>query len=232
MVRKLIAKLFSILFMLLVLGAGYWGYHYLTDNSEPSYAMDNIPPYSGSASVIINNDKPVKDIPKRDEGLYYGDLDALGRTGAAEATLSPNTLAEGERGDISHIKPAGWHTVKYPEQIEDRFLWNRCHCLGWVFSFGDRSNVPELLFTGTRYLNVEGMLPIEKEILYYIKKSGGKIYYRVTPMYTGDNLIADGVLMEAVSEDGKFSRCRYCFNVQPKIGIDYKTGESWIEETK
>ena len=180
--------------------------------------------------TVVNGDKPDITLTGEEKiGLYLSPLDQLGRAGVASAYISKDTLQDGERGEIGHIRPAGFHTVKYPDQIEDLYLWNRCHLIMWAL-YGDDTNVPENLITGTRYMNVNGMLPIEKEVLGYIRKTGSEMYYRVTPKYTGDNLIADGVLIEALSKDGRFSLCRYVRNEQPGIDIDYKTGESRIAE--
>ena len=187
---------------------GYW---FLKNRSEtPSNVQ--------SSCIVVNDDKPDITLTGEEKiGLYLSPLDELGRAGVASAYISKDTLQDGERGEIGHIRPSGWHTVKYPDQIEDIFLYQRCHLIMWAL-YGDDTNVPENLITGTRYMNVEGMLPIEMEVLNYIRKTGSEMYYRVTPKYTGDkgdNLVADGVLIEALSKDGRFSRCRYVENVQP-----------------
>jgi DNA-entry nuclease len=134
--------------------------------------------------------------------------------------------AEGEeRGEIGMVKPAGWHTVKYPDVISDLYLYNRCHLIGWQLC-AENANVLNLT-TGTRYLNVEGMLPFENQVDDYIDETGNHVLYRVTPIFVDDELVCRGILMEAKSiEDDDCVFCVYCYNVQPRIGIDYKTGES------
>lgn len=136
-----------------------------------------------------------------------------------------------KRGAIGMVKPSGWHTVKYPELIKDRYLYNRCHLIGFQLA-GENANTKNLI-TGTRYLNVDGMLPFEDEVADYVKETDNHVLYRVTPVFDGDNLVASGVQMEAesVEDDGagvKFNV--FCYNIQPGIGIDYATGDSWVDD--
>lgn len=194
--------------------------------------------YSNSPSIIVNDNMPFFDLtnagmqPTDQSWEYYNQLDDLGRTQIARANLSPETMpAEGEeRGEIGHIKPAGWHTSNYREtdvQIDGNYLYNRCHLIGWQLS-GENDNALNLI-TGTRYLNVDGMLPYENMIANYIRETGNNVLYRVTPCYNGDNLVCDGILLEAMSvqEPDTFAFCVYCYNVQPGVYIDYATGENW-----
>ena len=188
-----------------------------------------IPVYSGKPYAEINDNIPffeLKNMPEKDFE-QYSPLDALGRCGAAYALLSPALMPEGERGNIGMIRPTGWHTVKYPEQIEDLYLYTRCHLIAWCLA-GENANEKNLI-TGTRYMNVKGMLPFEEEVASYIDRTGNHVLYRATPIFTGRNLLADGVLMEAysVEDDGAgICFCVYCFNVQPGIEIDYRDGSS------
>lgn len=136
-----------------------------------------------------------------------------------------------KRGAIGMVKPSGWHTVKYPELIKDRYLYNRCHLIGFQLA-GENANTKNLI-TGTRYLNIDGMLPFEDEVADYVKETDNHVLYRVTPVFDGDNLVASGVQIEAesVEDDGagvKFNV--FCYNVQPGIGIDYATGDSWVDD--
>ena len=136
-----------------------------------------------------------------------------------------------ERGKIGMIKPSGWHTVKY-DVIKDRYLYNRCHLIGYQLA-GENAN-PKNLITGTRYLNVEGMLPFENLVADYVNNTGNHVLYRVTPMFSGSNLVANGVLIEAKSvEDngGGILFNVYCYNVQPGVGINYENGDSWLDGT-
>ena len=135
-----------------------------------------------------------------------------------------------ERGNIGSVKPTGWHTVKY-SGIDGNYLYNRCHLIGYQLTAENANN--KNLITGTRYMNVEGMLPFENMVADYIKETNNHVLYRVTPIFESNNLLASGVLMEAksVEDNGKgIEFCVYCYNVQPGIEINYKTGESSGQE--
>lgn len=157
----------------------------------------------------------------------YSELDSLGRCGAATAVIGKETLPTEERGRIGMIKPSGWHTVRYDGIVEGNYLYNRCHLIGYQLS-GENDNRCNLI-TGTRYLNVSGMLPFENLVSDYVTKTGNHVLYRVTPKFYKDDLLAEGVLMEARSvEDGGegICFCVFCYNIQPGITIDYRTGDS------
>jgi len=133
-----------------------------------------------------------------------------------------------DRGSIGQVKPSGWHTVKY-DCVDGKYLYNRCHLIGFQLT-AENANTKNLI-TGTRYLNVEGMLPFENMVADYIKETGNHVLYRVTPIYEGDNLVVSGVQMEAksVEDNGEGILFNvYCYNVQPGVTIDYATGESQL----
>lgn len=156
----------------------------------------------------------------------YSELDSLGRCGTAFACLGQDLMPRGERGDISGIHPTGWHSVQY-DFIDGKNLYNRCHLIGWQLS-GEDANRKNLI-TGTRYMNVEGMLPFENMVADYIKETGCHVLYRVTPVFQGSNLVADGVLMEAMSVEDQGESISFCVfvpNVQPGVSIDYSDGSS------
>ena len=161
----------------------------------------------------------------------YSPLDALGRCGTAYASVGLDTMPTQDRESISSVKPSGWQTAKYDTELVDGgYLYNRCHLIGFQLT-GENANERNLI-TGTRYMNVEGMLPFENLVADYVKETSNHVLYRVTPLYEGDNLVASGVLMEAGSvEDEREGICFnvYVYNVQPGIGIDYATGASWAE---
>ncbi len=197
--------------------------------AETPAAVDEIPEYSGSPYVEIHDNEP--DFEAADFTLsayeYYSDLDSLGRCGVTFANVCQDTMPTEKRGDIGHVKPTGWHTVKYADIIEDVYLYNRCHLLGYQLT-GENDNTSNLI-TGTRYMNVEGMLPFENEIAEYVKETGNHVLYRVTPIFDGDDLVARGVEMEAESVEDSGSGVKFhvfCYNVQPGIAIDYSTGDS------
>ena len=159
----------------------------------------------------------------------YSDLDELGRCGVAYACIGIDLMPTEERGAIGMVKPTGWHIVKY-DVVNGKYLYNRCHLIGYQLTAENANH--QNLITGTRYLNVEGMLPFEDEVATYIKNTNNHVLYRVTPDFRDDELLARGVRIEAYSvEDNGEGVCFdvYVFNVQPGIGIDYVTGDSWLE---
>ena len=202
----------------------------VTSTSDFSFVYSVVPPYSGAASVIINNNCPyfTDDDRSWEPGLeVYPPVDELDRCRTVYACLGTETMPpEGEeRGSIGMVKPSGWHTVKYPDIIDDLYLYNRCHLIGW--QLGNENENEYNLITGTRYLNITGMLPYENQVADYIRTTGNHVLYRVTPYFVGNELVARGVLMEAESvEDSNLSYCVWCYNVQPGIEIDYLTGDS------
>lgn len=185
--------------------------------------LAQLPPYEGAPSVEINGGVPFSmEPPEADED--YGPLDALGRCTRAFARVGPETLPLEEREDVRAIRPSGWNNARY-EGIDKEFLFNRCHLIGYQLT-GENANERNLI-TGTRYMNVEGMLPYENAVGSYVRRTGHHVLYRVTPLFRGSDLIAAGVLMEAQSvEDDGLRFCVFCYNVQPGIEIDYVTGES------
>lgn len=192
--------------------------------SLPPFGYEDIPEYAGKPSADVNEGVPffAADIPA--EGEHYEDLDAYGRARGAQIVVGPETLPTEERGDISKIHPSGWHNARYEGIGNGDFLWNRCHCLG--FQLGGNDDERNLI-TGSRYLNVEGMLANENAVASYVRETGNHVAYRVTPIYKGQEAVCRGVLMEAVSiEDPAIRICEFCFNVQPGVRIDYETGYS------
>lgn len=202
-------------------------------NNNSYVSLDAIPAYDGKAYVAVNNNEPFFTDSDITTTAFenYSDLDSLGRCGVAYANICKDIMPTEERGKIGMIKPSGWHTVKY-DVIKDRYLYNRCHLIGYQLA-GENAN-PKNLITGTRYLNVEGMLPFENLVADYVNNTGNHVLYRVTPMFSGSNLVANGVLIEAKSvEDngGGILFNVYCYNVQPGVGINYENGDSWLDGT-
>ena len=197
-------------------------------SDEQTLTQEKLPAYSYEPSTEIHDNVPYFQASDLTSSSYetFSSLDDEGRCGYAVACLGPDLLPDAPRGPIGSVKPTGWHTVKY-EGIDGNYLYNRCHLIAYELS-GENAN-EENLITGTRYMNVDGMLPYENEVAGYIKSTGNHVLYRVTPVFEDDNLLASGVLMEAESvEDGGsgVSFNAYCYNVQPGISIDYATGDS------
>lgn len=187
--------------------------------------LPDIPAYSGQPYITIGDGIP--DFPEQDgkkQFEEYSSLDALGRCGTAYANICKDTMPTEKREPIGHVKPSGWHTVKY-DSVDGKYLYNRCHLIG--FQLAAENDNERNLITGTRYMNTEGMLPFENLVADYVKETGNHVLYRVSPVFEGDGLVARGVRMEAVSvEDDEVCFDVFCYNVQPGITIDYSTGES------
>ena len=193
-------------------------------------SVKNIPDYSGSPYVALNNNipefKPEEIVSVSYE--QYADLDDLGRCGVTVACVGKDIMPTEERESISSVKPSGWINKQYDTSLVDGgYLYNRCHLIGFQLT-GENANKQNLI-TGTRYMNVDGMLPFENMVADYVKETGNHVMYRVTPIFVGDNLVASGVKMEAYSvEDNGEGICFnvFVYNVQPGITIDYKTGDN------
>lgn len=190
--------------------------------------LEAVGEFSGEPYVVINDNMPFFTEDEIIDVSYekYGEMDYLERCTYAEACIGEDIMPFEERGAIGHVKPSGWHTVKY-SFVDGKYLYNRCHLIGYQLTGENATR--ENLITGTRYMNTEGMLPFENMIADYIKETGAHVMYRVTPVFKGDNLLASGVVMEAFSvEDDGAGICFnvYCYNAQPGVEIDYATGES------
>lgn len=194
--------------------------------------LAKVPQYSGDPYVEVNDNKPsfADDDLTTEAFEKYSDLDSLGRCGVAYANVCTDIMPSGERESIGSVKPSGWHTVKY-EGIDGNYLYNRCHLIGYQLSAENTNE--ENLITGTRYLNVKGMLPFENMVADYVKETDNHVLYRVKPIFDGDNLVASGVEMEAESVEDKgdgISFHVFCYNVQPEIFINYSDGSSYGSE--
>jgi len=192
----------------------------------PTVSLDSIPEFDGKTPyVIINDNNPFFENEATDKSYEtFGELDSLGRCTAAIACIDDDLMPTEDRESIGHIKPSGWQSVKY-DIVDGKYLYNRCHLIGFQLT-GENDNEKNLI-TGTRYMNVEGMLPFENMVTDYVKETENRVLYRVTPMYDGPSLVASGVLMEAksIGDDGILF-CVYVYNAQPGIVIDYATGGS------
>ena len=196
--------------------------------SEYLVSFSSIPEYKGKPYISINNNIPFFEEGDLTTNSYekYSELDSLCRCGVVIANIGKNLMPIEERDAIGAVKPTGWHTVKY-NGIDGNYLYNRCHLIGFQLT-GENANKKNLI-TGTRYMNVEGMLPFENMVAEYVEETNNHVLYRVTPIFDGNNMLASGVLIEAksVEDNGKGIQFNvYCYNVQPGIEIDYETGES------
>ena len=198
-------------------------------DSESYVTVDDVPAYSGEPYVEVNDNQPEFTEEELTTVSYedYSELDELGRCQSAEACIGQDLMPTETRESISSVKPTGWKNKSY-DTVDGGYVYNSCHLIGFQLT-GENAN-EENLITGTRYMNVEGMLPFEDEVAAYIKETDNHVMYRVTPVFEGDDLIASGVQMQAesVEDDGAgISFNVYVYNVQPYVVIDYRTGENW-----
>jgi len=237
--KKQKTKLISSVLALVLVAAIYIVADMLPDEENPTHIaavtvhdMGDIPEYSGDAYCIINGNAPLFSENEFTTDAYesFAELDELGRCGVTMACVGKELMPTADRESISHVYPSGWVNVPY-SFVDGEYLYNRCHLIGFQLT-GENDNKQNLI-TGTRYMNTEGMLPFENMVADYVKETGNHVLYRVTPMFEGNELVARGVLMEALSmEDGGEGICFnvYCYNVQPGVIIDYASGESDIDE--
>lgn len=198
-------------------------------SGSTSFDYSVVPEYSGEPYVVINDNTPyfTADDLVTDSYEFYSDLDDLGRCGVTYACIGQDLMPTEKRGDISSVRPSGWVQHKY-DNVDGKMLYNRCHLIGFQLA-GENAN-PKNLVTGTRYMNVDGMLPFENMVADYVKETDNHVMYRVTPIFLDDDLVCRGVLMEAESVEDTGEGVEYnvfVYNNQPGIEIDYATGENW-----
>ncbi len=189
--------------------------------------------YAGEPYEVVNGNVPYFTQDEiTDVGFEtFAELDIYGRCGVTMACVGQEMMPTAERESISHVYPSGWVNRSYAF-VDGKYLYNRCHLIGFQLT-GENDNECNLI-TGTRYMNVQGMLPFENMVADYVKETNNHVMYRVTPIYQGDNLVAEGVLMEAYSVEDEGDGvlfCVFCFNVQPGVSIDYETGENEEDPT-
>ena len=238
---KIKKHLNKILVLSLICFLSLAGTHILPDREETVQSntvrehetgFSDIPEYQGKPYTVLNDNRPeFSEEEITDKSFeHYSSLDVLGRCRAALACVGIDIMPTEERGSIGMIKPSGWHTVKY-DFVDGKYLYNRCHLIGYQLT-GENANEKNLI-TGTRYMNVDGMLPFENMVADYVTETENHVMYRVTPVYQDNNLVASGVQMEgySVEDQGKgVSFNVYCYNVQPEITIDYRTGYSSLDD--
>ena len=206
--------------------------YFIHEVEAPPFTASDIPPYVSEPWVEINNGIPYLEKPTPDTQVYIilSPHDSLYRCGPAIMLAGPETIPTEERGSTGTEKPSGWHQNKYPGIVDSDppYLLNRAHLL--MFALSGLTSTTENLITGTRYFNTVAMLPTELEVVRHVEDTGHHVLYRVTPIFSGDNLLAEGVLMEAIGLEDDFAICRFAYNVQPGILIDYATGENRLAE--
>lgn len=219
---------FICLIIALIVAACLWLRNSQPTPEESSFSLDTIPAFSGEPYVVLTNNIPgfSEEDFTTDSYEFYSELDRFNRCGYVMACIGRDIMPTEERGSIGQVKPSGWQTVKY-DFVDGKYLYNRCHLIGFQLT-GENANERNLI-TGTRYMNVEGMLPFENMVADYIKETDNHVIYRVTPIFDGEDLVAKGVVMEALSVEDSgdgICFCVFVYNNQPGVTINYATGES------
>lgn len=222
--RRISSALLALTLLCALLAGCQPAYH----ETATIHGLYDLPAYDGTPYVAVNDNVPyfTEDDYTANSFESYSDLDELGRCGVAYACVGADLMPTEDRGSIGQVKPSGWQTAKY-DCVDGKYLYNRCHLIGFQLT-GENANERNLI-TGTRYLNVDGMLPFENLVADYVKETSNHVLYRVTPIFEGENLVASGVLMEgySVEDSGEgVTFCVYAYNVQPGVTIDYATGLS------
>ena len=229
-------KLIILIIMTIITIYEFYNTNYSTANVDTqvkySYTLDSIPEYTGESYVVLDNNEPNFDLENLQTDTFeeYSELDSLGRCGPAYASIGISSMPTEERGSIGMIKPSGWHTVKY-DIVSGKYLYNRCHLIGYQLT-GENANEKNLI-TCTRQTNTTGMLDFENKVASYIKETNNHVLYRSTPIFEGDNLIASGIQLEALSIEDNGEGIKFnvfIYNVQDGITIEYATGESKLTE--
>lgn len=211
-------------------------------NSETSttFSLSQVAEYSGHAYAAVNSNNPYFKTTEITTSVFetYSELDNLGRCGVAYANICKEIMPTDKREDIGSVKPSGWtyngksNNNKY-EFVDGQYIYNRCHLIGFQLA-GENAN-PKNLITGTRYFNVDGMLPFENLVDDYVEETHNHVLYRVTPIYKGTELVARGVLMEGLSVEDNGRGVKFCvfvYNVQPGVTINYATGQNSLTTEK
>ncbi|MBD5560552.1 MAG: DNA-entry nuclease [Clostridia bacterium] len=198
------------------------------DAVAQTFRYEDVPPFSGQPYVAVNSNVPFFTPREITSGAFerYSNFDGLGRCGPAWASVGLELMPQDDREDISSVIPSGWNQA----QVDGEWLYNRCHLIGWQLT-GENAR-PQNLITGTRYLNIQGMLPFENMVADYVKETGGHVMYRATPVFVGDELVCRGVLLEGLSvedEGDGITFCVFAYNVQPGVEINYADGSSNAE---
>ena len=196
---------------------------------QDNVQLTDIPEFNDEPYIVLNENVPMfteEETASTEIFEDYSDLDRFGRCGIAYANLHQSIMPTEDRESIGMIKPSGWKTAKY-DFVDGKYLYNRCHLIGFQLA-GENANEKNLI-TGTRFLNVEGMLPFENMVADYLKETNNHVLYRVTPVFKDNELVARGVTIEGYSVEDHGEGIQfyvYCYNNQPKIEINYQTGDS------
>ena len=194
---------------------------------------------SDKAYVYVNNNKStlIKNAWKVNK-VIYSNLDNLNRTSHSNtAFLEPRNVANDSLRVRQFINPTAWHS----NRENGTQIYNRGHLIAYSISAGidqdgnynpnnqsgDQNN-PKNLFTQTAFSNQKIQTIFESKVRNSLKQ-GNKIIFQATPIFRGNELMARGINLQAISLTSNLNFNVYLFNVQPDYVFDYNNGRAKID---
>lgn len=195
---------------------------------------------SGSrAYVYVNNDHStlIRNAWKVNK-VIYSNLDNLNRTSSSNtAFLEKRNVADQSLRVRQYIDPTGWHSNKR-NGVQ---IYNRGHLIAYSVSAGidqdgnynprnksgDQNN-PKNLFTQSAFTNQKIQTIYEAKVRKALRQ-GDKVIYQATPIFRGNELMARGINLQAISVEGDLDFNVYIFNVQPDYVFNYNNGRARID---
>jgi len=211
-----------------------------TSSNATVSEMSNWTYKSGDEPVkVLNNDQPttIKATDFSTAHIDFSALDNLNRTGTATAYLTRGNLGKSKSRTEQVWRPTGWHNEPKDVNGERVIPQNRGHLIAYTMTFNLNDdgkteqghlgsiNNPYNLFTQTSFSNQKTMTETEQTVRTALAQNK-KVIYQVTPIFHGDDLMARGVWVQALSTDGSMKFNKYLWNVQAGIQFDYATGRS------
>lgn len=191
------------------------------------------------AYVYVNNNKStlIKNAWKVNK-VIYSNLDNLNRTSHSNtAFLEPRNVANDSLRVRQFINPTAWHS----NRENGTQIYNRGHLIAYSVSAGidqdgnyntnnqsgDQNN-PKNLFTQTAFSNQKIQTIFEGKVRNALKQ-GNKVIFQATPIFRGNELMARGINLQAISLNNNLDFNVYIYNVQPDYVFDYNNGRAKID---
>ena len=191
------------------------------------------------AYVYVNNNKStlIKNAWKVNK-VIYSNLDNLNRTSHSNtAFLEPRNVANDSLRVRQFINPTAWHS----NRENGTQIYNRGHLIAYSVSAGidqdgnynpnnqsgDQNN-PKNLFTQTAFSNQKIQTIFEGKVRNALKQ-GNKVIFQATPIFRGNELMARGINLQAISLNNDLDFNVYIYNVQPDYVFDYNNGRAKID---
>lgn len=170
--------------------------------------------------------------------VIYSNLDSLNRTSHSNtAFLEKRNVANDSLRVRQFVQPTGWH---YNHRNGTQ-IYNRGHLIAYSISAGidqdgnynpnnqsgDQNN-PKNLFTQSAYSNQKIQTIFESKVRRALRENK-RVIYQATPIFRGNELMARGINLQAISTDGSLDFNVYLFNVQPGFVYNYNDGRAKID---